>query len=642
MGEILWSPTREQIEETALWRFMQAQPQAFETYPELWEWSVTDRADFWQAVWDFCGVIASEPASLPIGRQAMPGTEWFPGARLNFAENLLRRSDDTPAIIAMAEGRVPETITWKTLNRRVARARQGLLDAGVEVGDRVAAFLPNCPEAIIGMLAAASIGAVWSSCSPDFGAMGVVDRFGQIEPRVLIVADGYRYHGKVIPLGETIRTVLDAIEDPGRVVVVDYIGTPISLGSRDWVSWEDFEQGDDDHPEFAQLPFDHPLYIMYSSGTTGPPKSIVHSAGGVLLKHLSGQMLASDVRPGDRVFWFTTCGWMMWNWLVSNLASEATIVLYDGSPAQPDLGALWHIAGEHRLTHFGSSPKFLLSCANQGIIPSGIADLSALRWVGSTGAPLNPDQFDWVYENVASDVVISSITGGTDLVGVFAGGVPILPVRRGEITARWPGMAVDAFDEKGLPVIGEQGELVCTAPWPTMPISFWNDPDGSRYRAAYFEMYPDVWAHGDFVEIRPEGGMIVYGRSDTTLNPGGVRIGTAEIYRAIEQLSEVDDAIVVGRDVGDDQEVVLFVKTAPGIGLDDELRDLIRSAIRTNATPRHVPRHIHEVADIPYTISGKKVEKAVGQVLAGRPVLNRDALANPESLDQYTRFSNQA
>jgi len=568
----------------------------------------------------------------------MPGTDWFPGARLNFAENLLRRSDDTPAIIATAEGRDPETITWKTLNRRVARARQGLLDAGVETGDRVAALLPNCPEAIIGMLAAASIGAVWSSCSPDFGAMGVVDRFGQIEPRVLIVADGYRYHGKVIPLGETVRTVLGAIADPDQVVVVDYIGDPISLGDREWVSWEDFERGDDDRPGFAQLPFDHPLYIMYSSGTTGPPKSIVHSAGGVLLKHLSGQMLASDVRPGDRVFWFTTCGWMMWNWLVSNLASEATIVLYDGSPAQPDMGALWRLAGEHRLTHFGSSPKFLLSCANQQITPSGIADLSELRWVGSTGAPLNPDQFDWVYRNVASGIVISSVTGGTDLVGVFAGVVPILPVRRGEITARWPGMAVDAFDDAGRPVVGEQGELVCTAPWPTMPISFWNDPGGSRYQAAYFEMYPGVWAHGDYVEIRPEGGMIVYGRSDTTLNPGGVRIGTAEIYRAIEKLPEVDDCIVVGRNVGDDQEVVLFVKTARGTGLDDGLRDRIRSAIRTNATPRHVPHHIHEVTDIPYTISGKKVEKAVGEVLAGRPVLNRDALANPESLDEYEGF----
>ncbi|MFH1330697.1 MAG: acetoacetate--CoA ligase [Actinomycetota bacterium] len=641
MGEILWAPTAEQIEQTALWRYMRSLPQVFDTYQDLWEWSITDRAGFWQSVWDFCGVIASRPADAPIGREAMPGTEWFPGARLNYAENLLRRCDDTPAIIATGEDRPTNTITWAELNRRVARTRRGLLQAGVGPGDRVAALVPNCPEAIIGMLASASIGAVWSSCSPDFGAMGVVDRFGQIEPKVLIVADGYRYHGRLIHLDEKVRAVLDALGHLEQVVVVDFAGTGIDLGAREWVAWEDFELGDDRRPEFAQLPFDHPLFIMYSSGTTGPPKSIVHSAGGVLIKHLSEQMLLSDVRPGDRVFWFTTCGWMMWNWLAGNLACEATIVLYDGSPAQPDLGALWRLAGEQRITLFGSNPKFLLTCANQGIVPRDLADLSALRCVGSTGAPLNPDQFDWVYGNVADDVVISSITGGTDLVGVFAGGVPIMPVRRGEITARWLGLAVDAFDEKGRPVVGEQGELVCTAPWPTMPISFWNDPDGSRYRAAYFEMYPGVWAHGDYVEIRPEGGVVVYGRSDTTLNPGGVRIGTAEIYRAIEQMPEIDDAIVVGRDVEGDQEVVLFVKLAGDVVLDDPLRDRIRAAIRSNATPRHVPRSIHAVESIPYTISGKKVEKAVRKVLAGEPVLNRDALADPGSLDEYTDLAHR-
>jgi len=498
MGEILWAPEPEQIEASALWRFMQSLPEPFETYDDLWKWSITDLEGFWSAVWDFTGVIASRQAERPIGAREMPGTEWFPGSRLNFAENLLRRHDDTPAIIATGEGRPTQTITWRDLNRRVARARQGLLAAGVGVGDRVAALIPNCPEAIIGMLAASSLGAIWSSCSPDFGPMGVVDRFGQIEPKVLIVADGYRYGGKVLPLEATIRSALDAIPAPDLVVVVDYIGSEPELG-RSWVAWEDLEQGDAERPEFAQLPFDHPLCIMYSSGTTGPPKSIVHAAGGVLLKHLCEQKLTSDIRPGDRTFWFTTCGWMMWNWLTSTLASEATVVLYEGNPGHPDLGVLWRLAGEHDITHFGSSPKYLLACANSSVVPGDLADLSALRWVGSTGAPLNPDQFDWIYANVKSDVNVSSVTGGTDLVGVFAGGVPILPVRRGEITARWLGMAVDAFDAQGQSLVGEQGELVCTQPWPTLPISFWNDPDGDRYRSAYFEMFPGVWAHGDYV-----------------------------------------------------------------------------------------------------------------------------------------------
>ena len=641
MGEILWAPSREEIEETALWRFMQALPHQFDDYHDLWEWSIRERGRFWQEVWDFCGVIASRRADRPVGREGMPGTEWFPGARLNFAENLLRRSDETPAIIATGEQRDTTVITWADLNRRVARTRTGLLEAGVEAGDRVAALIPNCPEAIIGMLAAASIGAIWSSCSPDFGPMGVVDRFGQIEPKVLITADGYRYNGRTIRLEATIRSLLDSIGPVSRVVVVDFIGDPPDLDGREWIPWDRLETGDDERPLFAQLPFDHPLYIMYSSGTTGPPKSIVHRAGGVLIKHLCEQTLLSEVRPGDRVFWFTTCGWMMWNWLTSNLASGATVVLYDGSPARPDLGVLWRLAGEHRVTHFGSNPKYLLTCANQGVAPAEMSDLSSLRWVGSTGAPLNPEQFDWIYSAVSPGVNVSSITGGTDLVGVWGGGVPILPVRRGEITARWLGCAVDSFDEAGRSLVGKQGELVCTAPWPTLPISFWDDPDGSRYRAAYFEMYPGVWAHGDFVEIRPGGGLIVSGRSDTTLNPGGVRIGTAEIYRAIEQMPELEDAIVVGRDIGGDEEVILFVKTRGGLPLDEDLEARIRAVIRASTTPRHVPRRIHQVQAIPYTISGKKVEKAVRRILAGEPVLNRDALADPSALAEYEEIAEQ-
>jgi acetoacetyl-CoA synthetase len=638
MGEIIWEPTREQVERTRLWEFMEWLPHRPRTYQELWEWSTTELGPFWQAVWDFCGVIASEPADRPLGKDTMPGAEWFPGARLNFAENLLRRADDSPAIIAAGEGRETEQITWAELNRRVARTRRGLLTAGVASGDRVAALVPNGPEAIIGMLASASIGALWSSCSPDFGAGGVVDRFGQIEPKVLIAADGYRYGGKEIRLERTLRAVLDELPGVEQVVVIPFAGTPPDLGDAPVIGWAELEQGDDDRATFAQLPFDYPLNIMYSSGTTGPPKSIVHRAGGVLLKHLCEHQLTSDIGPGDRTFWFTTCGWMMWNWLTGTLASEATVVLYDGSPAVPDLGTLWRLAESSRITHFGVSPKYLATNAKEGIVPREIADLSSLRWVGSTGAPLNPEQFDWVYDNVADDVVLSSITGGTDLVGVFAGGVPILPTRRGEISARWLGIALDSYDALGNPLIGRKGEMVCTRPFPTMPLRFWDDPDGNRYRDAYFTAYPGVWTHGDYVEIRPEGGLIVYGRSDTTLNPGGVRIGTAEIYRAVEQIPEVVDSIVVGRDVGDDQEVVLFVRLTEGTELDDVLRGRIRSEIRTRATPRHVPHHVFPIADVPYTISGKKVEKAVRQVLAGEDVLNRDALVNPESLDLYRGF----
>jgi acetoacetyl-CoA synthetase len=537
MDPILWVPTN--TEETHLWRFMDRV--GFSTYEDLWEWSVTERGPFWQAVWDYAGVIASRPADAPLGREAMPGTEWFPGAALNFAENLLRRSDEAPAIVATGEGRATETISWADLNMRVAGAQRGLRQLGIEAGDRIAALIPNCPEAIIGMLAAASLGALWSSCSPDFGPMGVVDRFGQIEPKVLIVADGYTYNGKVFRLAETVRAVMERLPGVERLVVVDYAGVGLDAGDAPGMSWADLETESGETPEFAQLPFDHPLYIMYSSGTTGPPKSIVHGAGGTLIKHLSEHQLHSDVRRDDRVFWFTTCGWMMWNWLVSALASEATVVLYDGSPGRPSMERLWRLADEAGITHFGGSPKLLAATATAGVVPREVAGLERMRWLGSTGAPLSPEQFDWVYANVKKDVQLASITGGTDIVGLFAGGVPILPVRRGELQARTLGTAVYAFDESGRPVVGRQGELVCIAPHPSMPLSFWRDPDGKRYREAYFEVFEGVWTHGDFIEVRPEGGVIVYGRSDTTLNPGGVRIGTAEIYRAVDMVPEIDD-----------------------------------------------------------------------------------------------------
>ena len=632
----MWRPTAEQIERSILRRFMRWLPRRPATYEELREWSITDREAFWQSVWDFCGVNASRPPDRAVGRETMPGTEWFPGARLNFTENLLRHRGPEPAIVATGEGRPVEVISRDHLAARAAAAQRGLRSLGVGPGDRVAALIPNCPEAIVGMLAASASGAIWSSCSPDFGAMGVIDRFGQIEPEVLITADGYRYNGRVFPLQDTVRRV--AAELPGlkQIVVIDFVGIGLEVPGIPTMTWEDLELPGDDEPDFAQLPFAHPLYVVYSSGTTGPPKSMVHSGGGTLVKHLYEHQLHCDIHPGDRVFWFTTCGWMMWNWLAGSLASGATVVLFDGSPSQPDLSVLWRLAGEVGITHLGSSPRFLAANASAGVVPAQIADLSALRWLGSTGAPLNPEQFDWAYANVARDMTLCSFTGGTDLLGLFAGSVPILPVRRGELQARTLGMAVEAWDPDGNPVVGETGELVCTRPFPSMPVSFWNDPDGSRYREAYFIKYPGVWTQGDFIEIRPEGGMIVYGRSDTTLNPGGVRIGTAEIYRAIETLPEIDDSIVVGRRTGGDEEVVLFMKPAEGITFDDALVEQIRQHIRSQTTPRHVPRHVFEVADIPYTLSGKKVESAVRRIIEGESVEYRDTLANPASLDLYT------
>ncbi|MEX2419888.1 MAG: acetoacetate--CoA ligase, partial [Acidimicrobiia bacterium] len=606
---ILWEPTAEGIAASNLTRFMASVPGAPNTYEELWRWSIDDRAAFWEAVWDFTGVVASAPYDAVLGRESMPGTEWFPGARLNFAEHLLRGDPDATAIVAVTEEGGFETLDRSELQARVARAQAGLQRLGVGRGDRVAGLVTNGTEAVVAMLATSSIGAIWSSCSPDFGPLGVIDRFGQIEPKVLIAVDGYPYNGSIHRVDATVTQALDSIPSIEHLVVIDRVGTGIDAPNA--ISWTALLAGDASEPDYAQLPFDHPLYIMYSSGTTGRPKSIVHGAGGTLLKHLSEQVLHCDLRPGDRLFWFTTCGWMMWNWLASGLATGAAIVLYDGSPSHPTLSRLWEIAEQAAITHFGTSPKFLAANANARLTPRDVADLSSLRWIGSTGAPLLPEQFDWVYEHLPPRVQLASVSGGTDIIGCFAGGVPILPVRRGELQARNLGMAVEAWDTSGHPVTGEKGELVCTRPFVSMPVGFWNDPDGSRYHDAYFAEFEGVWTHGDFIEIRPEGGVIIYGRSDTTLNPGGVRIGTAEIYRAIEPLTEVIDSIAVGRDAGGDVEVVLFVLLAEGRQLDDGLRNRIIDRIRTMTTPRHVPRQIIQVDDIPYTISGKKVEKAV-------------------------------
>ncbi len=639
MNEILWVPSDDRIAGTHLRQFMDSAPGSPSDYQELWEWSVSDLPAFWDKVWHDCGVIASQGYERVMGTPRMPGTEWFSGARLNFSENLLRRRDSYPALIGAGEGRDDEVVTHAELYRLVARAQQGLADLGVGQGDRVAAFLPNCVEAVVAMLATTTLGAIWSSTSPDFGPMGVVDRFGQIAPRVLIAADGYRYNGATHRLQDKLTQILQCMEGIEHVVAVDFAGIGLDLPRRSTLTYDDLVSNTASEVAFRQLPFDHPLYVMFSSGTTGPPKSIVHGAGGTLVKHLCEHMLHTDLHAGqDVIFWFTSCGWMMWNWLVSALACEATLVLYVGSPSHPSPEVLWRLAERTSMTHFGTSPKFLAACEDAGVKPSEFADLSHLRAVLSTGAPLNPRQFDWVYDNVADDVQLASISGGTDLIGLFGGGVPTLPVRRGELQARTLGMAVEAWNERGEAVIGEKGELICTKPFPSMPLGFWGDEDDSRYHEAYFTQHPGVWTHGDLVEIRPEHGVIIYGRSDTTLNPGGVRIGTGEIYRAIEPMPEIVDSLVVDHPVGGDVEVVLFVKLTEGIELDDGLRERIRSEIRTKNTPRHVPARILAVSEVPYTLSGKKVEQAVRKLLAGEEVKNRDALANPASLDEYAEL----
>ncbi|MBT8214700.1 MAG: acetoacetate--CoA ligase [Acidimicrobiia bacterium] len=632
MSEIMWEPGPDRIAAARLTSFLASVTAA--TYDELWRWSIEDPAGFWGEVWGFCEVIGSRDEDVLVG-DSMIETRWFPGARLNYAENLLRSPDRRRAVVVADESGTMTTLTREELTALVGRVQRSLVELGVGRGDRVAGLVSNGLEALAAMLATAAIGAVWSSCSPDFGPMGVVDRFGQIDPTVLIAVDGYRYNGREYDLSQTLADVVGSLDGLEAVVLVERVGSIPDLGEVPVVSWDDVAGGPPADPEYARVDFDHPLFIMYSSGTTGPPKSIVHGVGGTLLKHLCEHQLHSDVRPADTVFWFTTCGWMMWNWLVSALASEAAVVLYDGSPSQPDLGALWRLADRAAITHFGTSPKFLAANENAGLQPSAVADLGGIRWIGSTGAPLNPEQFDWVYQDVSDDVQLASISGGTDIIGCFALGVPTLPVRRGELQGRGLGMAVAAYDDAGHPVVAEKGELVCTMPFPSMPVAFWNDPDGSRYRAAYFDDFPGVWTHGDFIEIRPEGGVIIYGRSDTTLNPGGVRIGTAEIYRAIEGMAEIDDAVVVGRTVDGDVEVVLCVVLAGDAALDDDLVGAINHRIRTRTSPRHVPRWVFAVDGVPYTISGKKVEKAVSRIIAGEPVSNRDALANPEALDQY-------
>ncbi len=642
MAGPLWQPSPERVANaniTALSRELEARHGvSLPDYNALHRFSLERKEDFWIAIWDLCGVIAETRGDLVlVDGDRMPGARFFPDARLNFAENLLRRRDDGPAMIFRAEDRVERTVTWAELYDTVSLLSQALRAAGIGPGDRVAGFLPNMPEAVVAMLAAASLGAVWTSCSPDFGVQGVLDRFGQVEPRVLFTADGYHYNGKSHGSLARITEILRNLQSVEHVVVCpllaaapDVSSVPRAQTLADFVA--PFEAGP---IAFERLPFNAPLYILYSSGTTGEPKCIVHGAGGTLLQHLKEHRMHTDVKPGDRVFYFTTCGWMMWNWLVSALAQEATLLLYDGSPFHPDGNVLFDFADAHGMTVFGTSAKYIDALSKAGLKPRETHDLSTLQAMASTGSPLAPESFDYVYADVKRDLQLASISGGTDIVSCFMLGNPAGPVWRGEIQAPGLGMAVEVFDESGKPVTGEKGELVCTQPFPAMPLGFWDDAGGERYRSAYFERFANVWHHGDFIARTGHGGFIVYGRSDATLNPGGVRIGTAEIYRQVERIDEVVEAICIGQEWDGDVRVVLFVTLRDGLALDDALRQRIRDQVRGNCTPRHVPARIVQVADIPRTKSGKITELAVRDIVHGRSIRNQEALANPEALELY-------
>ncbi|CAH0339552.1 acetoacetate--CoA ligase [Rhizobium sp. CECT 9324] len=610
--------------------------QAFDGYDDFHEWSISERGPFWSAVWDYCEVKGEKGALDLVDGEVMLKARFFPEARLNFAENLLAKAGEGDALIFRGEDKVSERWSWQRLTATVSRLQQALRDLGISEGDRIAAMMPNMPETIALMLAAASIGAIWSSCSPDFGELGVLDRFGQIEPKLFIACDGYWYNGKRQDVADKVRAVSEKLAVP--VLIVPYAGdAPVLAASL--ADGRTFDQFIAPYAvkdiDYVPLPFAHPLYILFSSGTTGVPKCIVHSAGGTLLQHLKEQRFHCGLSAGDRLFYFTTCGWMMWNWLVSGLASGATLCLYDGSPFHPNGNVLFDYAQDEKFAIFGTSAKYIDAVRKGGFTPKTTHDLSSLRLMTSTGSPLSPEGFSFVYEGIRDDVQLASISGGTDIVSCFVLGNPLKPVWRGEIQGPGLGLAVDVWDDEGKPVRGEKGELVCTKAFPSMPVMFWNDPDGAKYHAAYFDRFDNIWCHGDFAEWTEHGGLVIHGRSDATLNPGGVRIGTAEIYNQVEQLDEVAEAICIGQDWDDDVRVILFVRLAAGLILDEALDKKIKTKIRTGASPRHVPAKIIQVADIPRTKSGKIVELAVREVVHNRPVKNKEALANPEALDLF-------
>ena len=654
--EPIWRPTPAQVREANLTRFITSLRASGELaagaatvplpYGVLHEWSIRNPEIFWRTVADFCGLIADDfdvSSCIGIDRMAPPdpvlGPKWFDGSKLNFAENLLRFCDDRPAIISWNESGRQEQLSFAELRGEVSRIATALRDMGVGVGDRVAGFLPNLPEAIVAMLAATTLGAVWSSCSPDFGVQGVLDRFGQIEPKVLVCADGYRYGGKEIDCLERVREIVAHIPSIRNVIVVPYVDDHVDIGALPRaVRWDSLRRVGD-APDFERLPFEHPVYIMYSSGTTGLPKCMVHGAGGTLLQHMKELVLHTNMTREDRMFYFTTCGWMMWNWMLSSLAVGATVVLYDGAPLSPRSAVLWDLIEAERVTVFGTSAKYLAIAEKLGIMPRASHNLASLRSILSTGSPLAHHSYDYVYRQVKSDVHLASISGGTDIISCFALGNPTGPVYRGQLQCRGLGMGVEVFDSGGNAVIATPGELVCTRPFPSMPICFWNDSDGSKYHAAYFGVYQHVWRHGDWAELTEQNGVVIFGRSDATLNPGGVRIGTAEIYRQVEQIPEVMESIAVGQELGNgasgDVRIVLFVRLRDGVELTTSLVQRIKAQIRDNTTPLHVPKVVLRVADIPRTVSGKITEIAVRETIHGRPVTNVEALANPAALDLF-------
>jgi len=639
----LWSPARERSANSRMNDFMEHVNNEFglsiDHYDDLFRWSVGNPSDFWGAFWKFSGIRYSQDYDRVVDDpKKMPGAKWFEGARLNFAENLLSRKDSKTAVIFRGEAELERRISYAELYEQSHRIAEALKRMGVKKGDRVAGFIPNMPEAIIAMLGAASIGAIWSSSSPDFGIKGVLDRFSQIEPKVVFAADGYYYKGKVFDSQEKLRGILDELPSVEKVVLINYTGTVDTSSINNAVTWEEFASQVDGEMSFEQLPFDHPLYIMYSSGTTGLPKSIVHSAGGTLIQHLKELMLHSNLREDDTIFYFTTCGWMMWNWFVSSLAVGATIVCYDGNPFHPGPDALLHMADELDVSIFGTSAKYIASLENAGVKPTGISTFPALKAILSTGSPLSNESFEYVYRDWKADVQLSSIAGGTDIISCFMLGNPMLPVFMGEIQCRGLGMDVDSFDDFGQSVVGKQGELVCKTAFPSMPVYFWNDPDGKKYHDAYFDVYDGIWRHGDYILLSEHGGITMFGRSDATLNPGGVRIGTAEIYNVVENMEEIEDSVVIGQKWEDDERVVLFVKLNEGFSLDDDLKAKISKLIRSNCSPRHVPAIIMETIGVPYTLNGKKVEIAVKKALLGQEIKNKDALSNPEVLDYFSKL----
>jgi len=642
MSKPIWEPGAERIERANINRFMRFVREStgnddIRRYAPLYEFSIRHPEKFWPLVWEFCGIRAhGEHEPVLVDRDKMPGARWYPNVRLNFAQNLLRYKDDRAAIVFRNEWGHARELTYAQLHGEVGRLAHALKQAGIGIGDRVAGFLPNLPESIIAMLATTSIGATWSSCSPDFGIRGVVDRFGQIAPKVLFTADMYGYGGKRFDCLEKIRGVIGELPSVEHVVVIPYSGDALNLdGLRNAIAWPDFV-GSEDHPlQFEALPFDHPLYVMYSSGTTGVPKCIVHGAGGTLIQHLKELVLHTDLKREDRFFYYTTCGWMMWNWYVSGLAVGATLVVYDGSPSHPDGNALWNLADEVGISVFGTSAKWLSAIEKAGVKPRETHKLLQLKTILSTGSPLAPESYDYVYRDIKERILLASISGGTDIISCFALGNPLLPVYRGELQCRGLGLKVEVLDDAGKPVRGEKGELACSAPFPSMPVFFWNDADGQKYHNAYFSRVPNVWCHGDHALLTEHDGIVIYGRSDATLNPGGVRIGTAEIYRQVEQVPEVLESVAVGQQWQDDERVILFVRLRDGVALDDGLRERIVKQIRANTTPRHVPAKILQVADIPRTISGKITEIAVRNTIHGLTVKNTDALANPQALEWF-------